>query len=146
VDREGIVKITDFGLARSATEITHDTVVRGTPFYMSPEQIQGLQSDYRSDIYSFGCTLYRMFTKRPPFNQGNISNTCTILLFRLPHQPEFQTLNRLNLSPEKARQQRYRDVIAAQDLQKIRRCISPKSFRSPLPDLVFFPSHLPLYL
>jgi serine/threonine-protein kinase len=124
VDREGTVKITDFGLARSAAETSNETVVRGTPFYMSPEQIQGLQSDYRSDIYSFGCTLYRMVVKRPPFNQGDIyqqhlRNPPVPPSTINPEIPE--ALSRLILKClEKDRNHRYPDVASLlRDLQKL---------------------------
>jgi tetratricopeptide (TPR) repeat protein len=116
VDREGTVKITDFGLARSAAEASHDTVVKGTPFYMSPEQIQGLKSDFRSDIYSFGCMLYRMIVKRPPFTQGDIYQQHLNSLPIPPStvNPEIpEALNRIILKClEKDREKRYPDVAS----------------------------------
>ncbi|MEW6355649.1 MAG: protein kinase [Planctomycetota bacterium] len=68
-DREGTVKVMDFGLARSeaASAITGDGQVIGTPLYMSPEQCDGMPADARSDIYSLGATLYKMLTGKPPF-------------------------------------------------------------------------------
>jgi serine/threonine-protein kinase len=48
------------------------TSVRGTPFYMAPEQIQGDEISALSDQYSLGCTLYRMVTGRPPFVEGDV--------------------------------------------------------------------------
>ncbi len=71
IGRDGRIKITDFGLAR---EVGHrevpleDGTVLGTPFFASPEQIQGLPADGRSDIYSLGVTLYAMLTGRRPFS------------------------------------------------------------------------------
>jgi eukaryotic-like serine/threonine-protein kinase len=63
-------KITDFGLAR--VEGTGDTTrtggVAGTLAYMSPEQVQGLPTDQRTDIWSFGCVLYEMLVGRAPFS------------------------------------------------------------------------------
>ena len=63
------VKITDFGLARAADDaaITKTGEVSGTPQYMSPEQIQGLPLDARSDLFSLGSVLYAMATGRSPF-------------------------------------------------------------------------------
>jgi WD40 repeat protein len=63
------VKITDFGLARAATDasLTQSGVVAGTPHYMSPEQAQGAAVDQRSDLFSLGSVLYAMGTGRAPF-------------------------------------------------------------------------------
>ncbi len=67
------VKIMDFGLAKILTEtMVEKTSIKGTPLYMSPEQIVGAKVDTRSDIYSLGCTFYRMLTGRPPFSKGDI--------------------------------------------------------------------------
>ncbi|MEQ1826201.1 MAG: serine/threonine-protein kinase [Pirellula sp.] len=67
---DGEVKVADFGLARArgqAQNLTAAGVTLGTPLYMSPEQIQGLQIDSRSDLYSLGATAYHMLSGRPPF-------------------------------------------------------------------------------
>ncbi len=63
------VKITDFGLARSADDasLTQSGVVFGTPQYMSPEQARGEPVDHRADLFSLGCVLYAMGTGRSPF-------------------------------------------------------------------------------
>ena len=67
---KGQVKIMDFGLAKvkSATRITQEGSTVGTAAYMSPEQAQGEDVDYRSDIFSFGVVLYEMLTTHLPFN------------------------------------------------------------------------------
>lgn len=72
------VKITDFGLARAATEasLTQSGVVAGTPQYMSPEQAEGKAIDQRSDLFSLGSVLYAMCTGRAPFRA---SGTMAIL-------------------------------------------------------------------
>ena len=69
IDREGEVRIMDFGIARSLKEksITGAGVMIGTPEYMSPEQVEGKEVDQRSDIYSLGIILYEMVTGRVPF-------------------------------------------------------------------------------
>ncbi len=67
---EGLVKVTDFGIARAvnATEsLTQTGAVMGTATYFSPEQAQGHPVDGRSDVYSLGVVLYEMVTGRPPF-------------------------------------------------------------------------------
>ncbi len=68
---EGVVKITDFGLAKAARSESHLTVtgeVLGSPGYISPEQAQGTAIDARSDIYSLGATFYHLLTGRLPFD------------------------------------------------------------------------------
>ncbi|MBW1888638.1 MAG: protein kinase, partial [Deltaproteobacteria bacterium] len=69
IDKEGEVRIMDFGIARSmkAKGITGAGVIIGTPEYMSPEQVEGKEVDQRSDIYSLGIILYEMLTGRIPF-------------------------------------------------------------------------------
>ncbi len=63
------VKITDFGLARAADDVSpsQSGVVAGTPQYMSPEQANGLAIDARSDLFSMGSVLYAMLTGHAPF-------------------------------------------------------------------------------
>ncbi len=70
VDSEGNARIMDFGIARSIKTkgITETGMIIGTPEYMSPEQVEGLEADHRSDIYSFGVILFEMVTGRVPFS------------------------------------------------------------------------------
>ncbi len=70
IDREGNARIMDFGIARSlkAKGITRTGTMIGTPEYMSPEQVEGLETDQRSDLYSLGVILYEMVTGRIPFD------------------------------------------------------------------------------
>lgn len=71
--KDRTVKIMDFGLAKMLTDTMQEkTSIKGTPLYMSPEQIVGEKVDTASDIYSLGCTFYRMLTARPPFSKGDI--------------------------------------------------------------------------
>ncbi len=63
------VKITDFGLARTADDasLTQSGVVAGTPLYMSPEQAHGEKLDHRTDLFSLGSVLYAITSGHPPF-------------------------------------------------------------------------------
>jgi serine/threonine protein kinase len=68
---KGQAKIMDFGLAKleSGLELTRTMAVMGTAAYMSPEQARGEEVDLRTDIWSFGATLYEMLTEQKPFGQ-----------------------------------------------------------------------------
>src|SRR5215207_1912739 len=70
VGPDGQVKITDFGIAKSAlsTAMTETGVTFGTADYISPEQARGQQATPRSDLYSLGVTLYETLTNRLPFS------------------------------------------------------------------------------
>jgi serine/threonine-protein kinase len=84
-DSAGLVKISDFGLARltqpigtptssmvPGTIITKENTVMGTPDYLSPEQSRNIhKTDIRSDLYSLGCTFHYLLTGAVPFPGGN---------------------------------------------------------------------------
>lgn len=80
---DGLVKITDFGIARMRNnEIkTMTGMILGSPKYMSPEQVAGNRADARSDLFSLGVVLYEMLTGTSPFVADNI------------HGVMYQTLN-----------------------------------------------------
>lgn len=72
VDETGKVKLIDFGLAHRAKKglsryLARKTKVQGTRSYMSPEQIRGKPLDERADLYSLACTLFEMFSGKPPY-------------------------------------------------------------------------------
>lgn len=69
ISKDGKVKVTDFGIAKAASSSTiNSSAAMGSVHYISPEQARGGYSDERSDIYSFGITLYEMITGSVPFD------------------------------------------------------------------------------
>jgi serine/threonine protein kinase len=88
VTPDGVVKILDFGIAKSSVteaasvhsstltvEGTRLGTVLGTPAYMSPEQARGFPVDKRADIWAFGCVLYEMLTGVKAFGGETFSDT-----------------------------------------------------------------------
>ncbi|MBU0728166.1 MAG: CHASE2 domain-containing protein [Proteobacteria bacterium] len=82
----GVVKITDFGIARitsSSKTQTQTGIVKGTPFYMSPEQISGEKVDGRSDLFAMGVVMYQLFTGEVPFRAENFAT----LMHKIINEP-----------------------------------------------------------
>lgn len=76
-------KLTDFGLARAASDLslTHPDIIAGTPHFMSPEQANGEPIDHRSDLFSLGGVLYAASLGRSAFN----AETVPELLYKVVH-------------------------------------------------------------
>jgi len=100
VTPRGIVKVLDFGLAKSdapdqnagfvATETgTREGVVMGTTPYMSPEQARGRAVDKQTDIWAFGCVLYELLAGRRAFAADTVSDTIAAIL---GSEPDWQAL------------------------------------------------------
>jgi beta-lactam-binding protein with PASTA domain/predicted Ser/Thr protein kinase len=69
VDPEGVVKVTDFGIARAGTsQMTEEGAIIGTAQYLSPEQARGAPVDQTSDLYSTGIVLFELLTGDVPFS------------------------------------------------------------------------------
>jgi hypothetical protein len=84
----GIVKVTDFGIAKMVTMgMTQAGQVLGTPNYMSPEQVKGRQIDGRSDIFSLGIILYDLVTGEMPFAGQNITTVIYKIINENPIPP-----------------------------------------------------------
>lgn len=71
ISRDGKVKVADFGIARAVSTQTMNATAVGSVHYISPEQARGGYCDERSDIYSFGITMYEMVTGKVPFEGDN---------------------------------------------------------------------------
>lgn len=66
------VKLMDFGISKITQFSDHKSIARGTPIYISPEQILGIQTTKQSDLYSLGVVFYEMLSGKPPFIEGDV--------------------------------------------------------------------------
>jgi serine/threonine protein kinase len=138
VTRDGLVKVLDFGLARTAapdadadlTSLstiparTSPGTIMGTVAYMSPEQARGLAVDRRTDIWAFGCVLYEMLSGQPAFGRETTSDTLAAILDRapdlaaLPEDTPALVKRVIERCLQKDRKRRARDIAdVAADLQ-----------------------------
>jgi serine/threonine protein kinase len=71
LDGDGAAALADFGLARAAdsTRLTGEGQLLGTPHYLAPELIEGLEASPASDLYALGCLLYECLVGEPPFTR-----------------------------------------------------------------------------
>jgi serine/threonine-protein kinase len=69
--KTGLVKLMDFGVAKSVLTGAKNTVIAGTPAYMPPEQFAPGEVDLRADVFAVGCSLYEMLTGSTPFKGSN---------------------------------------------------------------------------
>lgn len=72
IDSRGKARITDFGIAGFAADVSKDNLRVGTPAYMSPEQITGKNISAKSDIYALGLVLYEIFTGKQAFTSDSL--------------------------------------------------------------------------
>jgi serine/threonine protein kinase len=121
ITRDGIVKITDFGLAKDQHHNNNTLAgsTGGTLYYMSPEQVKGLfYTDHRSDIYSLGLTFYEMLAGKIPFRKDDTDFAIreAIIKRRFPPPSHFNPLIPVALNSivmraiEKNPDQRYQGV------------------------------------
>ncbi len=131
--KSGEIKITDFGIARiTATSQTQTGIVKGTPYYMSPEQISGLKVDGRSDLFSLGVVMFQLLTGSLPFlgeNQAALMHQIMKV-----HHPNPKSINPKIITPlvtvvdrslEKDREKRYQNAAQMRDhLREIRKMVN----------------------
>ena len=90
IDRDGYVKVTDFGIAKAAfagEDLTTTGNLLGTSRYLAPEQISDRTVDARADLYSTGIVLYEMLAGRVPFQAETHIATATMRLSKDPVPP-----------------------------------------------------------
>jgi eukaryotic-like serine/threonine-protein kinase len=87
VTKDGDVKIADFGAAFLRRSKSTQTSAMGSPFYMAPEQIEGRDLNFHSDMYSLGVVLYELLTGRRPFSASSIDALVQQILFEEPPPP-----------------------------------------------------------
>jgi serine/threonine-protein kinase len=101
IDGRGDARIADFGLAGLAGRFTDSDNFAGTPAYMAPEQMDGVDLTVRSDLYSLGLIMYEMVTGRRPFEAESL-----VELIRLhqeePPEPPSQRVRDLDPGFERA--------------------------------------------
>jgi len=124
VDREGNVRIMDFGIARMMKDsaLTEEGAIIGTPDYMSPEQVDGKEADQRADLYSLGVIIFEMVTGRVPFKDDSAMSVALKHKTEIPVNPKElnaqvpESLSRLILRcMEKNKEKRYQraeDVLS----------------------------------
>src|SRR5512139_3982721 len=138
LDVDGKAILMDFGIARmvGASQHTATGAVLGTAMYMSPEQIQGLHTDARADIYSIGITLFEMLSGKPPFEADS---AMTLMMMHLndpipdldelkPPTPH-ELIEITNKALAKNRDQRYQ---TASDMANALRKLQDQSPKTPL--------------
>ena len=125
LDNEGVVWLTDFGLAKRADEValTVSGAIMGTPRYMSPEQARAARQavDHRTDIYSLGASLYELVTGQPVFDADTPHGVITQILNAEPVPPrrhlrtlprDLETIILKCLHKEPARRYQTADALA----------------------------------
>ncbi len=119
IDRDGRVKILDFGMARlfGVRHLTADHVIQGTLLYLSPELLNGAEPDARSDIWALGVMLYEILGGRHPFHGPTPEAVIHAIIHRdpeplpeplVPGRPLLERL--LNKAMAKAPGQRYQSI------------------------------------
>jgi serine/threonine protein kinase len=150
---DGVAKLGDLGVAKCADETQGLTIpggTMGTPNYISPEQVQGMNDvDLRADIYSLGCTLFHLLGGRPPY-QGE--STVEIIMKHVTEpvpdlcalRPEIPrelaaTIMKMMRKSAEARPASHAEVIAA--LESVRRhlhgeCATHENFHEASPNAI----------
>jgi serine/threonine-protein kinase len=119
-DDDGVLKITDFGIARiNGAGATETRTVVGTPYYMSPEQVQGRPVDGASDQFSLAVVAYEMLTGERPFQGEHLSN----ILYKIVHEESLPP-SRINATLSPAIDHVLRRALAKTPADRFANCSS----------------------
>ncbi len=142
IRKDGIVQIMDFGLAKlysseNVSRLTKAGTTMGTMGYMSPEQVQGMDVDHRTDIFSFGVVLYEMIAGESPFKgmhqtaiMYEIVNVSPAPLSTLKSEIDPQLDSIILECLEKEREERFQSAKElAKNLRRIRSATGQKTSR-----------------
>ncbi|MHC4180426.1 MAG: protein kinase domain-containing protein, partial [Planctomycetota bacterium] len=139
VDREGTVKVGDFGLSisvslRDESNLTTDGTFLGTPAFSSPEQLRGDELDVRSDIYAVGVTLYYLLTGQMPFKADNMIRLIATVLESSPASPaELRADIPKGLAQAVLRCLQKQPAARFRDYDELRRALAPFGSAAPTP-------------
>ena len=150
-----VVGVVDFGLALTLDSkdmrLTQKGFAMGTPYYMAPEQISGLETDARTDIYAAGAIFYEMLTGQTPFEEATIAEVLTAHLRKPPPPPRVRAPQR-KISPgieavvlralKKDPEERFQHMLdMAEAIKKARKKeLLPVEINPLKPDLRFVPN------
>jgi len=118
--RDGIPKISDWGLSKVLTESSSTSVTSFTPYYAAPEQIAGIEKDERTDIWQLGVIFYELVTGELPFKGDNVVEVGMAIATRHPVSPseinpEAKEVEHIIMKClEKEKEKRYQSVIELQ--------------------------------
>ncbi len=133
ITAEGIVKLTDLGMAINQAEWAGEIEISGSPSYMSPEQFAGEKLDPRSDIYSMGVTLYQMLAGELPFKAETFQavaqqhfNEKPVPLHRLGISISLRVSSLVEKMMEKLPEDRFSDMEALiKEIWQVRQITAP---------------------
>lgn len=143
VDAQGVLKIVDFGIARSGgTFLTRAGTVTGTPGYMAPEQVQGRRVDHRADIFAAGAVAYALLSGQRAFHGETYHTIIHAILTQEPApltelvptlDPELNTV--VSRALAKDVEDRYQDAESLQlEFRRLRRRLERSTQTRIIPD------------
>ncbi len=139
----GLVKLMDFGLAKSLNATAKASIVAGTPAYMPPEQFTGKNVDHRADLFAVGASLYEMLSGELPF-EGYVRTSPPSLRERFPEVPAaIDEALRVVMDPDPAKRfQSAKDFLAPiqRVLAVIDRAVEEREARRSHPDRLIAPA------